>query len=230
MMTLRTLAACALAVVLSAPGVSGQDRSKYRDFQLGGDLASVSKGTGVSASLAKMIHQRPEILQDLEWRPSWWITGSTTAQTDPVDKVVFSFYNDQLFRLVIDYARPRTEGLTDRDMIDAVSEAYGPPLLAAVKSTLVSTQLETESGETVARWGAADYAVALYRTSYTSGFRLIVTSPGLDALARAAEAQSVRLDAREAPQRELARQKQEEADARASQEKARATNKAGFRP
>jgi hypothetical protein len=59
---------------------------------------------------------------------------------------------------------------------------------------------------------------------------MIVTMPRLDALARAAETQSLRLDAREAPQREIARQKKEVDDARTSQEKARVTNKATFRP
>lgn len=231
MMHLRTLAACALAVICSTPGVAGQDRSKYRDFQLGADLASVSKLTGVSASLAKTIHQRPAVLQDLDWRPlSFIISGSTTSQSETVDRIVFSFYNDRLFRLVIDYARHRTEGMTGPDMIDAISGAYGPPLLAAVKTTAVATQLETDSGQVVARWGDAEYSVTLHRTSYSNAFRLIVTSRELDGLARAAEAQSVSLDAREAPQREIARQKQEEEKLRVSQEKARATNKPGFRP
>jgi hypothetical protein len=38
------------------------------------------------------------------------------------------------------------------------------------------------------------------------------------------------LDDREAPQREIARQKKETEDARASQEKSRVANKAAFRP
>jgi hypothetical protein len=57
-----------------------------------------------------------------------------------------------------------------------------------------------------------------------------VTSPRLEALARTAAAQAIRLDEHEAPQREIARQKKEVEDARLSQEKARITNKAAFRP
>jgi hypothetical protein len=38
------------------------------------------------------------------------------------------------------------------------------------------------------------------------------------------------MDEREAPQREIARQKKETEDARTSQEKARLANKAAFRP
>ena len=49
----------------------------------------------------------------------------------------------------------------------------------------------------------------LYRSSYVSGFRMIVTSARLSALARTAAAQALRLDEREAPQREREHQKKE---------------------
>jgi hypothetical protein len=114
-------------------------------------------------------------------------------------------------------------------MIEAISTMYGPPL-AASRTTAALSQLEEESGTRLARFGDASCAVVLYRSSYASGFRLIVTSPRLDALARTAGAQAVRLDEREAPQRELARQKKEAADTRASEEQSRLANKAAFRP
>jgi len=41
---------------------------------------------------------------------------------------VFSFYNDQLSKLVVDYDHDRTAGLTDTDLIDALSIEYGPRL------------------------------------------------------------------------------------------------------
>ena len=82
----------------------------------------------------------------------------------------------------------------------------------------------------VARWGDADYSVVLYRSSYRSGLRLFVASRRLEALARTAAAEAARLDEREAPQREIARQKKETEDIRASEEKARLANKAVFRP
>jgi hypothetical protein len=120
--------------------------------------------------------------------------------------------------------------MTDADMIDAISTEYGPPSKPALKNTrTVASQVEQESGAAVARWGAADYSVALYRSSY-AGFRLIVSSPRLEPLARTANAQALRLDEREAPQREIARQKKEEEDTRAAHEKARTANKASFRP
>ena len=98
------------------------------------------------------------------------------------------------------------------------------------KRRVATLQVVEESGTRVARWGDADYSVVLYRSSYASGFRMIVTSVRLDALARTAEAEAVRLDERDAPRREIARQKKEADDKRAAQEKARLANKAGFRP
>ena len=147
-----------------------------------------------------------------------------------MQQIVFSFHNDQLFRLVIDYDRNRTEGMTDADMIEAISSAYGSTSKTPQKGRVASSQVAEESGTRVARWGDADYSVVLYRSSYASGFRMIVTSLRLDVLARAAEAQAVRLDERDVPRREMARQKKEVDDTRAAQEKARLTNKAGFRP
>ena len=227
----RTLAVSVLGLVLSTHTLQAQDRSRYRDFRLGGDLRSVSALTNVAASNAKTIHQRPAVIQELEWRPPYSVTGTASEPNDPVRQIVFSFYDDQLSRMVVDYDRYRTAGLTDADMIDALSTAYGPPLKSALKRPqTIATQIEDESGTTVARWGDADYSVVLYRSTYASEFRLIVASPRLQALTRIADAQAIRLDHREAPQREIARQKKEEEDTRAAEEKARAVNKPAFRP
>ena len=230
MIAARSLAIGCLGFGLCTQLLYGQPGSHYREFQLGGDLASVSAVSGVALSEAKVIHQRPAVMQDLQWRRSYTISGATAVSPDPVQQIVFSFYNDQLFRLVIDYDRDRTEGMTDADMIEAISSAYGSISKVPQKSRVVSSPVAEESGTRVARWGDADYSVVLYRSSYASGFRMIVTSLRLDALARTAEAQALRLDERDAPRREIARQKKEADDTRASQEKARLANKAGFRP
>jgi hypothetical protein len=191
----------------------------------------VSALTKVALTETKTIHQRPALIQELQWRPSNFMTGSSAPRTDPVQQIVFTFYNDQLFKLVINYDRQRTDGLTDADMVEAISTAYGPPMTPdAKKSRLVASQMEGEFGTPVARWGDADYSVVLYRSSYASDFRAIVTSPRLEAMARIADAQAVKLDEREAPERENARQKKQADDDRAAQEKARLANKAAFRP
>jgi len=231
MMTRPTAAVAVLILPLIVAGLEGQGGAQYRDFQLGGDLASVAALAGIDQSTAKVIHERPALMQDLEWRPTHWTSDTITAQSDPVQRVNFSFYNDQLFKVVVDYDRDRTDGLTAADLIDAISETYGPASKAAVKKTSMSGMgVESESGEVIGRWTGADYSVALYRSSYSTAFRLIVTMPKLDAQARAADAQAYRLDTLEAPQREIARQKKEADEAKVSHEKARATNKATFRP
>jgi hypothetical protein len=230
MMTRCSLAGGFLGFTLCTQLLSGQSAPHYRNFRLGGDLASVSALAGVAVSEAKVIHERPAVMQDLEWRLPYSGSSAAALLIDPVHQIVFSFYNDQLFRLVIDYDRNRTEGMTDADMIEAISSAYGSPSKVPPKSPATSSQLTQESGTRLARWGDADYSVVLYRSSYASGFRMVVTSVRLEVLARTADAEAIRLDQRDAPRREIARQKKEAEAMRAAQEKARLANKAAFRP
>ena len=170
-------------------------------------------------------------MQDLEWRPSHWIDGSIAASSDPVDQILFSFYDDQLFRIVVDYAHDRTEGMTGADIIEGISAVDGSPLLRTSRAGRVASQLETESGSPVARWGDAEHAIVLYQTtSYGAAYRLLVTDIRLEGLARKAESQAVRLENQEAPANEVARQKKERDDGRAAAAKARTANKGAFRP
>jgi hypothetical protein len=231
MMNAPTLAICAVGTVLLTHSIEGQSLARYRNFELGSDVASVSTLVGVTSSEVKTIHQRPAVLQDLEWRPSRWLSGSTAASTDPVEQILFSFYNDHLFRVVVDYARDRTEGMTGADLIEAISALYGTPLPRASRAGRVASRVETESGSPVARWGDSEHATVLYQTSsYAASYRLVVTDMRLDSLARKAESQAVRLDDQEGPAKEAARQKQERDDGRAAAATARAANKGAFRP
>jgi len=85
MIDARAFGTGALGIVLLTYGIEAQSVAQYRNFVLGSDVATVAALTDVSASEAKTIHQRPALLQDLEWRPSRWIRGSMEASTDPVD-------------------------------------------------------------------------------------------------------------------------------------------------
>ena len=231
MMNKCTLSVGAFGVLLMAQALDGQGPAQYREFALRSDVATVSKLTGVPTSELKTIHERPAILQDLQWRPSRWNASSSVASTDPVDKIGFSFYDDQLFRIVVDYGHERTAGMTEADMTEAISAIYGAPVRRLPGTIRIASQLEAESGSPVARWGDGEYAVVLFRTSsYGDAFRLIMTVPALDDLARKAELRALRLDDQEAPRREIARQKKEKEDLRIATEKARTTNKASFKP
>src|SRR6185436_16494001 len=149
---MRTPTLAVLSVVLLTCPLLGQDRSRYRNFELGSDLLSVSAHAKVDASTAKTIHSRPAMMQELDWRPPYVVTALSAAQDDPVRQIVFSFYDNQLSRMVVDYEHERTSGLTDADMIDALSVAYGPSLKLAARRARAFSRVEEESGTAVARW------------------------------------------------------------------------------
>jgi hypothetical protein len=226
----RTLAIGALALALLSGPVDGQELSRYRTFELGNSVASVLAATGASEAQVKVRHQRPALLQELEWRPSRWTAGTIVPSTDPVDQVSFSFYNDQLFRIAIGYGREHTVGLTNSDVVAAISTMYGSPLPPVRPAARPPSSVEA-AGTVIAQWGDANHAIALYRTAaYGDIWRLIVTSSTVDALARRAESQALALDVVEAPQREVDRQKQARERERAAADKARDVNKPAFRP
>ena len=231
MKPLRTLTVGVL-VLLATSAAHGQDRAQYRDYRLGNNLTRVAALAKVSAAGAKTVHQRPSLIQELEWRPPYVATGSTITPSDPVQRIVFTFYDDQLFRLVISYDRARTNGLTDADMIEALSATYGVALLQPSSKNVpaLTPSLLGELGAPIAQWAGADYWVGLYRSSFVSDFRVVVSSPQLEALARTATVEAVRLDQREAPQREVDRKQKEADETRTAQEKARLANKATFKP
>lgn len=227
----RTLV-CGFGIVWATHSLQGESWSQYRNFELGSKVAAVSAATGGIGSEAKTIHQRPAVLQELEWRPPRWAPQGNAPSTDPVERVLFSFYNDQLFRIVVDYNRDRTAGMTQADMIEALSTTYGAVLPKTARpATRAASQVEIESGSPFARWGDAEHSVVLYETSsYRAAFRLIVTDAPHAELARKADAEAQRLDTQEAPQREIARQAKERDDERTAAAKARSTNKDVFRP
>src|SRR5258705_11723714 len=109
-MTALLAAASISSAAFFTPVLLAGDLSRYRDFQLGMDLHALEKQAEMKTSEAKMVHQRPAVMQDLEWRPRGF--PARTAESDPVKDVLLSFYNGQLFRIVANYDRYRTEGMT----------------------------------------------------------------------------------------------------------------------
>jgi hypothetical protein len=214
---------------VSVSSIEAQDLSRYRQFQLGMGLLAVAKQVDVVPSEARMVHQRPAVIQELEWRPQSSL--SSTPEVDPVSEVLFSFYNGELFRMVVNYNRHKTEGLTDEDMVEAISAKYGTATRPEAKIVLFSSfQVYNDSEKVIARWEDPQYSFNLFRSSYQPTFGMLVLSKRLDGLARAAIVEAIRLDEQEAPQREIERQKQEDEANRAEQDAARLVNKAAFRP
>lgn len=228
--TCGVIGASVLWFVLNASGVAAQDFDRYREFELGSALAAVSTVTGAAGSELKALHQRPALIQELTWRPRYGARRPVALETESVDRMVFDFYDDRLYRVTVDYDRQQTEGLIDGDMIEAISAVYGaarvPPLPGRRQAPAVG-----DDGTQIAEWGSQDHSVRLHRLSpYGTAFRLVITAEPVASLARAAAARAVVLDAREAPQREAAREKKEADDRRLADEKARLSNKATFRP
>jgi hypothetical protein len=229
----RTFIVLLAVLSLSAPLLHAQDLGRHREARLGSDVLAVAAAHGLPSKDAKTVHARPALIQDLEWRSRRFLSASA-ATDDPVSDITFSFYNDQLFRIVANYDRQRTEGLTDADLIEAMTTAYGPPQsLAPARPAKPSPQSLREKGDealVIARWEDAESSVTLMRARYPTPVSLVVFSKRLAGLARSADAEAARLDRLEAPGREVARIKQEAEETRASGEKARPANKAIFKP
>jgi hypothetical protein len=186
----------------------------------------VAKQIGARPAQANVIHTRPVLIQELEWRPQG--IGSS-AQTDPAKDVVFSFYDGELFRIVVNYDRHETEGLTADDLVEAISTTYGKAAKAAVSAQTVPGRYGDQE-DILAQWEDPRYRFDLIRSSYGPSFRLVGILKKLEATAQAAILEAKRLDDQEAPQRDAARLATEEESARDKLEKARLVNKPRFRP
>ena len=211
--------------VMPAATLTG-DLSRYRGFQLGMDLATVAKQAGADPSQAKVIHSRPALIQELDWRPQ---PIGSNPEKDPARGVVFGFYNGELFQIVVDYDRYQTEGLTADDFIGAISIAYGPAARPTAPAKVDPGSYGNQE-EVLAQWQDAQYRFDLIRSSYGPSFRLVGVVKRLEGPAQAATLEAKRLDDQEAPQREAARLASEEQAAKANLEKARLVNKLNFRP
>jgi len=229
MMNTRNLAISVCWLVLWTPLIYAQDLSRYREFQLGMNLLAVAKQIDARPSEVKVIHQRPAVIQELEWRPR--LAPTSSCEAGSVDEVLFTFYNGELFRMVVSYDQQKTQGLTDQDMIEAISATYGMATIPAAKIILFSSSyIYNDSEKVIARWEDPQSSLNLFRSSSQSGFGMLILSKQMDALAQEAIRQAIQLDEQEAPRRDIERQRKESEEIRAVQEKARPANKANFRP
>ncbi len=233
MIRFSILPATAVALVLATVNLHAQDLSQYREFRLGSTLASIEKATGVTAADVRAIQRRPAKIQELRWRPLERYDAHMTP-TEAVREVIFTFYNDQLFKIAVDYDRERTAGLTDADLIDSISTRYGVPVLKATSlhtNASAPASLAPPDGEAVvARWSDNDTSLSLVRGTYPTTLRLIIAHKATETLAQNAAAEAARLDRDEAPQREIERASQMAEDGRVGAEKARDVNKPLFKP
>ena len=225
----HVVAAVSLAIVLCAQPSVAQTPFQYRQYALGASVASVVKISNTRDDGTKTLHERPARIQEIEWRAPYVSAG--TEMADPVRDVVFTFYNDQLYQVVVTYDRDRMDGLTNDDVIESISATYGTPLLRHAKGGRNALMPVMPSEMAVlAQWEDPGSVLTLMRDTYSPQYQLVLLSRTLNPLARAAINESRRLDTQEAPQREREQRTKEVADARVASQKARIVNKAAFKP
>jgi hypothetical protein len=224
----RLLTLSAVWIVMSTtPASSTPDLSKYRGFEFGSSLVMVARQAGISPE-PRVVHQRPELIQELMWLPGSLPTAAAAGES--VRKVIFTFYNDQLSRIVVSYDRDGTEGLTAEDLVEAVSATYGATAVPVRAMTPQVIPPSSVQDKFVAQWEDRQYSVTLFRSSYLSTFGLVLLSKRLDGLSTLASAEAILQDDREAPQREVERQQKLTPENRLRQDTARRANKVTFKP
>jgi hypothetical protein len=223
MKMMRNILLSLAVILISAPTVLGQNLAKYQKFSLGTSLAEVSKQVGPYSHETTLVHQRPAVIQELTF---WPLNFSSAVRVDKVWQILFSFYNGELYRIVVTYEQDATAGLTEDDMVQAISVRYGTATRAATEANFFPTNYLDGSTDKVipffpisdpyrsedrliARWENSQNAVSLLRSRNLTSFRLAISSKQLDAQAEAAIIESVKLENAEASQKEIDRQKSE---------------------
>jgi hypothetical protein len=240
MKMMRNIVVALSLILLAAPLIFGQDLSKYRTFSLGTSFAELSKQVGPYSHYTTLIHPRPPAIQEL----TFWTLNSSRSWVGvyPVSQILFSFYNGELYRIVVTYDRDDTEG-TDDDMVQAVSARYGTATSLYPEVTFFPTNYLDGSTDKVipflltsdpyrsadrliARWEDSQNAVSLLGSGNLNSFRLAISSKRLDAQAEAAIFEFETFEKRETPQVEIGRPKK----AADELEVARQLNQKTFRP
>ena len=224
MKTSRGLILCLVILLLAAPLLRAQDLSKYRHFTLGMNLTNLLERTEQKSADVKTIHGRPALIQELTWWPP--NVSGTSLRSDSVEQILFSFYNGELFKISVTYDRTSTEGLTEADMVKAISAKYGPATIAAPEIEPAMNDRYDAKQKPVASWEDAQYSSSLVRSSFNDVLGLVVFSKRANAQAELAIEEAVKVDEQEGPKRETERQKKQVDDL----EVARQRNQKSFRP
>jgi hypothetical protein len=214
----------AALVLLAVPALRAQDLSTYRGFSLGSSLAVVSKQAQVPLDQVSTLHQSPALIQQLTL---WPVDSSGAAEgSEDVQQMQLSFFNGKLYNVMVIYRTAATEGLTDDDMIHAISSTYGVATRPAIPNRPPAPLSFDSAAIRLASWQDSQYSVVLSRSPLAQSLQLVLFSTTLQAQADAATAEAVAQEHADAPQRETARVKKAAEDAEALRE----TNLRAFRP
>ena len=224
MRMMRSVVVSLAMILFSAPVIYGQDLSKYRNFSFGMSLVELSNQVDLKPLQTKLIHKRPAVIQELAWWPRE--PSGSSLQADSVWQVFFTFYNGELYRILVTYDRHATDGLTAEDMVQALSVQYGTATRPDAQISFPTNELYRSTEKVIARWEDSQYSINLFRSGFLNSFALVMFSKRLDGQAKAAIAESANLEGQEDLQKEIERQRKE-AD---NLEVARQKNRKTFRP
>ena len=210
--------------LFSAPLIHAQDLARYRKFSLGTSFADLLKQVGPYSHDTTLAHQRPAVIQEVTF---WPLSASRSALgLEPVSQILFSFYNGELYRILVTYDQDAIQGLTDDDMVQAISARYGTATRYYPEISFPTNDVYPPAQQVIARWQDSQSSVNLVRSSLLDNFELLMYSKQVNAQAEVAIAESVKLDLKEGPQMEFDRQQKEANDLEVAREK----NKKAFRP
>jgi hypothetical protein len=222
MKVIRNIVICLAVMLPSVRLIHAQDLSKYRQFSLGAGLAEVSKQIEQRVGEATVVQQSPAMIQQMEW---WPVPLNFLTKPEPVQKVIFSFYNQTLYKIEATYNSDATAGLTVKDIIQAISATYGPET-KATSETKSPPASAYRTSTVIAHWEDARYEVRLSHDSGLDTFQLVLLSKQLDDQAKASIIEAARQQRADAPQNQIVR----EGKAAADLETQRQANLKAFRP
>ena len=217
MKKIRRIAMAFVMMLFCAPLIHAQYFSKYRTFAFGTSLAGISKQVELDASEVQLIHQQPALIQMLTWYPSQ--PFGTSRPEEPIESVLFSFYNGALYRMLVNYNISAIKGLTDEDMTRVISEKYGTATRPAAVVNFPTNPSYSASEKVIARWEDSQYSFNLFRSLVSGTFSMVLFEKRLDAQAGISIAESLKLEQQEAPRMEAARLKKETDDLEAERQK-----------
>ena len=115
MVNLHRLVVVALALLPLGGTAGAEDLARYRGFVLGSGLTEVAKTGGLRVVDVRTVHSRPDLIQEIVWRPPYMLPTASVA--DPVRQAVLGFHNGLLYRIAVTYDRDRVQGMTDEDIV-----------------------------------------------------------------------------------------------------------------
>jgi hypothetical protein len=217
MKMMRSVFSFLVIVLFSVPLIHGQDLSKYRTFSFGMTLPDLSKQIDAKPDDVKVIHEQPALIEEL----NWWLPQAYGASrpAEPVSQILFSFYNGALYRMVVTYDSAAIKGLTDEDMIRVLSGKYGEAARPLAEVSFPTNPRYSEVQKVIARWETSSYSLNLFRSSSSNSYAIVMFTKQVDAQAAISIAESIKLEQREAPQKEASRVKKEAQDLEVERQK-----------